>query len=81
MVNNQAIVFHPFAYNQFQLEAETVLNIVKSSLTNSPTDEVAVLVRNRSHLRDIAQLFKQHNIHFESLKTTPLKEHYLRAVG
>jgi ATP-dependent exoDNAse (exonuclease V) beta subunit len=77
VVNNQAIVFYPFAYDQFQLEAETVLNIVKSSLTDNPTSEVAVLVRNRSHLREIAQLFKQHNIHFESLKTTPLKDHLL----
>ncbi len=77
VINNQAIAFHPFTNGQQQAEAQSVLEIVQTALANSPKDEIAVLVRNRSHLAVIAPLLKQHNITFESLKTTLLKNHLL----
>ncbi len=75
--HHQAIDFYPFSEGQFEQEAQTVLNIVQSSLADMPTGKIAILVRSRSHLVEIAPLLKQHNIEFESLKITPLKDHLL----
>ena len=73
----QAINFHPFANNQFAQEAQTVLNIVQSTLAEHPTNKIAILARSRTHLVEITPLLKRHNIKFESLKITPLKDHLL----
>ena len=77
VVNNQAISFYPFAHNQSELEAESVLNIVKTSLADNAQAELVILVRNRSHLQNIIPLLKQSNIAFEGVKIIPLKEHLL----
>jgi len=74
---HQAINFHPFANNQFAQEAQTVLDIVQSTLAEHPTNKIAILVRSRTHLVEITPLLKRHNIEFESLKITPLKDHLL----
>lgn len=76
-LNAQATVFYAFADNQFAQQAQTVLEIVVQSLSEQPTNEVAILVRSRAHLQDIVPLLKRHKIAFESLKTTPLKDHLL----
>jgi ATP-dependent exoDNAse (exonuclease V) beta subunit len=73
----QAINFHPFTNDQFTQEAQTVLGIVQSTLAEHPTNKIAILVRSRTHLVEITPLLKQHNIDFESLKITPLKDHLL----
>ncbi|HAE70410.1 MAG TPA: DNA helicase UvrD, partial [Gammaproteobacteria bacterium] len=39
--------------------------------------KIAILVRSRTHLVEITPLLKQHNIEFESLKITPLKDHLI----
>ncbi|TEU21934.1 MAG: DNA helicase UvrD, partial [Gammaproteobacteria bacterium] len=75
--NHQAIILHPFADGQFAQEAQTVLEVVQSTLAKHPTSKIAVLVRSRAHLVEIAPLLKQHSIEFESLKITPLKDHLL----
>ena len=71
---NNAIKFYPFAEKQYESEARQVVDIIKSSINNSSMDEVAVLVRNRSHLLDIVIALKQNNIEFEALKTSALKD-------
>ncbi|MCS5589803.1 MAG: DNA helicase UvrD, partial [Candidatus Thioglobus sp.] len=73
----QAITLHPFADGQFEQEAKTVLEVVQSTLAERPTSKIAILVRSRTHLVEIAPLLKRHNIEFESLKITPLKDHLL----
>ncbi|MDG2353858.1 MAG: UvrD-helicase domain-containing protein [Gammaproteobacteria bacterium] len=75
--HHQAITFYPFADDQFAQEAQTVLEIVQSTLSDRPTSKIAILVRSRTHLVEITPLLKQHNIEFESLKITPLKDHLL----
>ena len=62
---------------EFADEAQTVLGIVQSTLAEHPTNKIAILVRSRTHLLEITPLLKQHNIEFESLKITPLKDHLL----
>ncbi|SFV81340.1 ATP-dependent DNA helicase pcrA [hydrothermal vent metagenome] len=74
---HQAINFHPFSNDQFADEAQRVLGIVQSTLAEHPTNKIAILVRSRTHLLEITPLLKQHNIEFESLKITPLKDQLL----
>jgi ATP-dependent exoDNAse (exonuclease V) beta subunit len=74
---HQAINLHPFTNNQFAQEAQTVLDIVQSILAEHPANKIAILVRSRTHLVEITPLLKQHNIEFESVKITPLKDHLL----
>ena len=73
----QAINFYPFANDQFAQEAQAVLDIVQSTLAEHPANKIAILVRSRTHLVEITPLLKQHNIEFESLKITPLKDRLL----
>ncbi|CAB5496821.1 UvrD-helicase domain-containing protein [Bathymodiolus thermophilus thioautotrophic gill symbiont] len=73
----QAIVFHPFAHDQFGLEAQTVSKIVKTSLEENASGTIAVLVRTRSHLEYISQQLKDDNIIFESVEITKLQNHLL----
>ncbi len=65
-----AINFYPFSYKRYDFEAQKVLEIIQ----RNPTKEIAILVRNRSHLGDIVPVLKRANIEFEALKTSPLKE-------
>jgi len=74
---HQAINFYPFSSDQFAQEAQTVLSIVQSTLVKHPTSNIAILARSRTHLAEIIPLLKQHNIEFESLKITPLKDRLL----
>ncbi len=68
--NENAISFYPFAHKRYDFEAQKVLEIIQ----NNPTKEIAILVRNRSHLGHIVPVLKCANIQFEALKTFPLKE-------
>ena len=74
IANSQAdqqgcVEFYPFAYKKYIQEAQQVLEIVQKNLDK----EVAILVRNRSHLNKIVPALKTAGIVFEALKTAPLK--------
>jgi ATP-dependent exoDNAse (exonuclease V) beta subunit len=67
---NAGVKFYPFAHQNYEQEARQVLEIVQ----HNADKEVAILVRNRSHLSHIVGVLKTANIQFEALKTTPLKD-------
>ncbi len=73
--DTEAIVFHPFAHDQIQEEAQTVLKIVQQALASNPDGEVAILARGRGHLSAIASTLKAGKIDFEARKINPLTEH------
>mgnify|MGYP001571933402 CR=1 FL=1 len=64
------VKFYPFAHQCYEQEAQQVLSIVKDNINK----DVAILVRNRSHLNAIVPALKAANIEFEALKTAPLKK-------
>ena len=68
--NQPAIQMHPCAYQEEAYEAQIVLDLIQSN----PDQQIAVLVRSRSHLKHIVPKLKAAGVEFESLKTTPLKE-------
>ena len=73
--NDNPISIYPFGFNQRYEEAQRVVEIIKDTISYPASCEVAVLVRNRSHLEDIAPLLKSQGIDFEALKTRPLRDH------
>ena len=64
------VKFYPFAHRQYAQEAQQVREIVEQNNGR----EVAILVRNRSHLSKIVPALKAASIEFEALKTAPLKQ-------
>ena len=72
---NDAVSFYPFGPNQDLEEAEKIHGIVNQSLLNNPEEEIAILVRSRSHLNEISSVLQNNNINFESLKTETLRSH------
>ncbi|KAA0445982.1 MAG: DNA helicase UvrD, partial [Candidatus Thioglobus sp.] len=67
----------PFAHGQFLLEAQAVSQAVAKSLAKNPSSSVAILVRVRSHLVDIANQLKSAKIEFESVEITQLQDNLL----
>jgi len=74
-VIEDAVNFYPYAYKQFQQEAEQVVSTVKKTIALNSNQEIAVLVRSRSHLNEIMDALQFHNIDFETIKTLPLRSH------
>ena len=70
---NDALTFYPFSVDQDSEEAEMVVSIIKKSISNNPHQEIAVLVRSRSHLNAITLLLQESRVNFEALKTEPLR--------
>lgn len=75
--DEQAIVFHPFEYDQSLLEAQAVSDTVKTALAKNANLSIAILVRTRNHLADITQQLKRDKVAFESVDITKLQNHLL----
>ena len=54
-------------------EATRVINIVKTTHREKPAAVIAILVRNRGHLREIVPALKAANISFRAIDIDPLK--------
>ena len=54
-------------------DSDEVYKIINQSLLDDPQKEIAILVRSRSHLKQISSILKKNNINFESLKTENLR--------
>jgi len=50
-----------------------VSTIISKALQQDPTQEIAVLVKSRTHLQDIIVSLQSHEINFEAVKTEPLR--------
>ncbi len=74
-VIENAVNFYQYTYMQYQQEAEQVVSIVKQTFALEPNQEIAVLVRSRSHLNEIMEALRLHGIDFETIKTLPLRSH------
>ncbi|MDC0197331.1 UvrD-helicase domain-containing protein [Candidatus Thioglobus sp.] len=68
-----AISFYAFGPNNDLEEAEKVYKIINESLLEDSEGEIAVLVRSRSHLKEISLVLRKNKINFESLKTESLR--------
>ncbi len=55
---------HPFSNHEAQEEADQVVNLVRHSLRTYPSESIAVLVRNRRHLKHILPALKAAQIDY-----------------
>jgi len=72
-MTQDAVKFYPFGYGQNKQEAEQVSAIISEAQQQDSTQEIAVLVRSRTHLQDIMASLQSHEINFEAVKTEPLR--------
>jgi ATP-dependent exoDNAse (exonuclease V) beta subunit len=69
-----AVTLHAFREGQDQLEADTVVEIVKDAHQQYQADSVAILVRARSHLPAIVEALKSAGLKFRAVEIDPLGE-------
>ncbi len=62
------------ARNSTGEEATRVVDIIRARWRSEPGAEIAILVRNRGHLRDIVPALKAADISFRAVDIDPLKE-------
>jgi len=73
--DDNAVRFYPFLSGMDQQEAMQICEIVTDALAENSVDEIAILVRSRSHLESIVNIFQLNNIDYEAVKTTTLRSH------
>jgi ATP-dependent exoDNAse (exonuclease V) beta subunit len=69
-----AVTLHAFLEGQDQLEADTVVQIVKDAHQQNQKDSVAILVRARTHLPAIVEALKSAGLKFRAVEIDPLGE-------
>ncbi|MCG8667854.1 MAG: UvrD-helicase domain-containing protein [Pseudomonadales bacterium] len=72
----QAVFVHGFIDHQDNLEeAQKSLEIIKDLRSNAPEKTIAILVRNRNHVKEIAAQLKIANIKYRAVELEPLQDH------
>ncbi len=72
---DKAVRVHYFCRDASEFEeARIVLGIIRKTLDDNPSASIAILVRNRSHLRHIVPLLQQHQVRFQALDIEPLAD-------
>ena len=67
-LDDVAVGIHPFFNDDHSTEAVKVAQIVKQALGNDPSATVAVLVRNRSHLCEIAPQLRYAGLRYRAIE-------------
>ena len=69
-----AVTLHPFIGSDQAAEAQRVVELVAAARSAAPDDRIAILVRSRSHLAEIAPRLKEHGFAFQAVEIEPLAE-------
>lgn len=70
----EAVKVLPLLENSPQGEAELVLQAVQESLERDPNGDIAILVRARSHLTEIARLLFEHKVSYHAVEIEQLSK-------
>lgn len=73
-LSGTAVMFHPQAERDDRVEALRVVELVRQARRDDPQGTVAVLVRARSHLREILRVFQQEGLRFRAQEIDSLKD-------
>jgi len=69
-----AVNVHPFFDSGFQPEAEKIVSLVLQAQVDRPQGTTAILVRSRSHLREIVPALNRAGLSFQALDIDPLSQ-------
>ncbi|GJL74326.1 UvrD-helicase domain-containing protein [Nitrosomonas sp.] len=70
--SGRAVTVHPAFEKDRVAEAAKVLAVILQSRQQNPTDSIAVLVRNRSHLKEIVTTLKSSGLRFRAVEIDSL---------
>ncbi|MHB8474499.1 MAG: UvrD-helicase domain-containing protein [Gammaproteobacteria bacterium] len=70
--NAPAVTVHPMVGRDDDQEAEQVVTLVKQAMADPSQETIAILVRSRGHLLDIAQCLRRENLPFRAVDIEPL---------
>lgn len=73
-IADQAVTVHPFFEKNRHTEAERVVDVVLQCRQKNPTDSIAILVRNRSHLSEIVTCLKASGLRFRAVEIEALNQ-------
>ncbi len=73
-LNNPAVSCHPSIGRDDLMEAEQVLKLVRQAQVENPQGSVAVLVRARTHLKEILAAFRSAGLRFRAQEIDSLAE-------
>ena len=71
-LSGAAVIVHPFFDNERSAEAAKVAELAGDAQREHPGGTVAILVRNRGHLRDIVPQLKDAGLRFRAIDIEPL---------
>ena len=66
-LSGNAVKLYPFFERNHVAEAEQVVEIIMRTRRDNPTGTIAILVRNRSHLREIVEQIKKAGLRFRAI--------------
>ncbi len=69
-----AVNVHPFFDSGFQPEAEKIVSLVRQAQAERAQGTTAILVRSRSHLREIVPALNRAGLSFQALDIDPLSQ-------
>ena len=67
-----AVTVHPFFEKNRKAEADKVVDIILQSRQRNPSESIAILVRNRSHLSEVVTSLKSFNLSFRAVEIEAL---------
>lgn len=65
--SNENSLIQAWQFNNRHQEARHLVNLVKAQLDKYPDDQLAILVRSRSHLNEIVSLLRQEQVPFQGV--------------
>ncbi|MEZ4599339.1 MAG: UvrD-helicase domain-containing protein [Syntrophotaleaceae bacterium] len=71
-LDGAGVTFHPLIERNDREEAERVVAIVKQAMTEDPAGKIAILVRARGHLLEIARALRQAGLNYLAQEIDPL---------
>lgn len=75
--NYKSVEFNAFAKNGDILEAQRVIEIIKTNIKANPKTEIAILVRSRNYLVSIIKTLDAEKVDYEAIEINKLKEHFV----
>ncbi len=72
-LEGKAVCVHPFSNADDQVEAEKIVELILSAQEQDVEQTIAVLVRGRSHLRQLLPLLRQRGIAYQGKDIEPLE--------
>lgn len=66
------VKLHPILSRDDLMEAEIILQLIEDAVQKNPGDSIAILVRNRNHLKEIVSLLRERKVAYRAVEIEAL---------